>query len=256
MSYRYRYPYRLYTSLKTPLYVYRLGVKEGIGTVRRFLTASSRELIEARVPGTDRTVWVRGQSSDRRCYDQVFIRDDYGLRYTGDPKLIVDGGANVGYSTVYFATRFPNATVVAVEPEPSNVDLLRRNVAGLPNVDVVEGALWPSHGALAIANPSDAKWSFTVRPAGASDASIRAMTVDDVMRRARARRIGILKLDVEGAEADLFEASAAWIDSVDQIVVELHPHKQPRCREVFENAIAGRVRRRRGRGENEWVALV
>jgi FkbM family methyltransferase len=251
-----RYPYRLYTSLKTPRYVDRLGWRTGTRTVRAFLTTPAGALLEAPVPGTGRRVLVRSGSSDRRCYEQIFIERDYELAYRGTPSLIVDGGANVGYSTVYFACRYPNARVIAIEPEPSNVALLLRNVEGLANVDVVEAALWGTEASVSIANPDDEKWSFSVRAFDGGGLAVPGVTIDSIRRRSGADRIGILKLDVEGAEVELFEGAARWIEHVDQVVVELHPRKRPTCPAVFEEAIANRARARRTRGENQWVAFV
>jgi len=68
-------------------------------------------------------------------------------------------------------------------------------------------------------------WSRQVQPvarAGAGTPAVPAVTIDAVMRMCGADRISILKLDVEGAEAELFRSSAPWIGAVDAIAVDLH----------------------------------
>src|SRR5262249_38026614 len=54
--------------------------------------------------------------------------------------LIVDAGAHIGISTVFFALMFPTALVIAIEPEGSNFDLLSKNTQGL-NIRCIQAAL-------------------------------------------------------------------------------------------------------------------
>ena len=95
----------------------------------------------------------------------------YDLELPTQPRLILDLGANVGYASVYFALRHPTARVIAVEPEPSNVAVLRRNVAGLPSVAVVEGAVWPHSGRVSLQDPGKGQWGMRVQAAGKGETS-------------------------------------------------------------------------------------
>jgi cephalosporin hydroxylase len=64
---------------------------------------------------------LRLGTTDVAAYEHVFIHDEYGFLLAREPSVIVDAGANVGMSAVYFANRFPSAEVIAIEPEPSNL---------------------------------------------------------------------------------------------------------------------------------------
>ena len=64
------------------------------------------------------------------------------------PPVIIDAGANVGLSAVFYANRFPNARIIAIEPEPSNYEMLKRNVVPYSNVTPVQAALWKENGPL------------------------------------------------------------------------------------------------------------
>ena len=73
---------------------------------------------------------ARAGSTDLRVFGQIFVEREYApLDDVRDASLIIDCGANVDYSSAYFATRFPAAALVAVEPDPGNFDLLARNLA-------------------------------------------------------------------------------------------------------------------------------
>ena len=75
-------------------------------------------------------VSVRPGTSDLSVFYQIFVFNKYrcvsGLR---SPGLIVDLGANVGYSSAYFLSRFVDCSVIAVEPDPANFAELKKNVA-------------------------------------------------------------------------------------------------------------------------------
>jgi FkbM family methyltransferase len=60
--------------------------------------------------------------------------------------IIVDAGANVGMSAAYFSLHHPAATVVAIEPEPSNFEMLRKNAKLFPQIIPINAALWSHEG--------------------------------------------------------------------------------------------------------------
>ncbi len=156
-------------------------------------------------------------------FEIVFVDREFELYLPTEPRLIIDGGANVGFSTAFYANRFPNARVIAVEPGNENASLLRTNCQGLENVKVVEGGLWPVSGFLRIANPHDPAWSFRCEPAQEnSRGAFPAYSVEDIIDRSGFQRCNLLKLDIEGAEERLFRESRDWLARVDAILVEVH----------------------------------
>ena len=243
---------RRHTILRSPYFLRQLGLSRGLRTIGQFL-AEPAELLEVPVPGSEARVVLRGASSDRRCYSQVFMQQEYALDYGFEPEVIVDGGANVGFAAVYFAERFPKARIVSVEPEASNFALLERNVAPYPNVTPVRGAIWWKKEMLSFRDPEAAKWSFEVE-AGAEGAGdpIEAFTVPELLARVGATEAGLLKLDIEGAELGLLEHPETWKPQVRAMVIELHEYKQAGIDAAFEAVAEGALSRRRV-GENHYV---
>ncbi|MBK6790779.1 MAG: FkbM family methyltransferase [Betaproteobacteria bacterium] len=90
----------------------------------------------------------------------------------GRPRGIVDAGAHIGLATVYLATRFPQATIVALEPEPSNYRLLCKNVASLKNVVTVNAGLWSRAARVKLVDPGHSTWGFRVVEAAADDRTV------------------------------------------------------------------------------------
>lgn len=179
--------------------------------------------VHVRVPGYPNPLVIRGGSSDISVFEEVFMEGEFDICLPRETKLIIDGGANVGYSTAFFAHRYPKATVVAVEPSMENGSLLRANCEGFGNVTVIDGGLWPVSGFLRIANPDDAAWSFRCEPAEENQkGAFPAYSVEDLLRQVGHERCDLLKLDIEGAEEQLFADPRTWLPRVDAILVEVH----------------------------------
>jgi len=67
-------------------------------------------------------VWLRPWTSDYAAYQQVFREQEYaGVEGISHPRIVIDCGANIGLASIYFLNRFPECTVLAVEPDPENV---------------------------------------------------------------------------------------------------------------------------------------
>ena len=75
-------------------------------------------------------------------YSDVVIKGDYDIRLPKLPRTIIYAGANVGLASIYYANKYPQAKIVAVEPEPMNYSKLLRNVAPYTNVIPINAALW------------------------------------------------------------------------------------------------------------------
>ncbi|MFY9580298.1 MAG: FkbM family methyltransferase [Gaiellaceae bacterium] len=201
----------------------------------RRLVRRKPDLIVLAVPGSDHSVVARPGTSDRAAFDQVF-GGAYALDLPVEPRLIFDLGANVGYASVGFALRYRRARIVAVEPEPSNVTILRRNVASFDRVDVVEGAVWPRSETLVLEDPGKGHWGMRVS-AGGVKGSVLGVTISELLVCSEAEFVDLVKVDIEGSELELFSAETGWLQRVGALVVELHDRFRSGCEETVERAI-------------------
>lgn len=212
--------------------------------------------VRLRIPGYPHPLVLRPGTSDVPTLGQIFVFGDYDVQYRDlAPRTILDAGANVGYSSVFLAQRFPEARILALEPDRSNFELLLENTQHYPNVTAQRKALWSKPTSLRIANPGDDPWGFRMEPGNAEDANaVEAMTVSDTIRQLGDNGIDLLKLDVEGAEREIFsEGYQAWIDRVQAFIVELHDRDLEGCAMRFYRAIAHLEYRHEVRGENTFV---
>ena len=185
----------------------------------------------------------RAGESDLDVFNQIFIDREYdSIREIARGGLIVDCGANVGYSSAWFLSRFPDAHVIAVEPDSGNFSMLRRNLAPFgSSVTAVHGAVWSKECGLAfdeVPYRDGLSWSVRVREfVSGESASVHSFDIPSLMQMRNAHRIALLKVDIERAEIEVFgPSSRSWIPLCDTIVIELHDAE---CERVFFSAIAG-----------------
>src|SRR4051812_1083223 len=139
--------------------------------------------------------------------------------------LIVDAGANIGASCVYFSTAYPQARVIAIEPERENCRLLRLNCQDR-RVEIHEAALGNRPGKLYLQDPGLSSWGFRVGEAGTYPVDV--VTVDQLLDHAAEDEAPfILKIDIEGGEQSLFDGDCPWLARFALVVVELHDWMLP-----------------------------
>jgi FkbM family methyltransferase len=192
--------------------------------------------------GVKHPLFVRLRTSDAKVYKDIFLRRDYNYPTSFSPRTIVDVGANCGMTSVFYANRYPDATIIAIEPEPSNYAALVRNTRSYPNVSAIQAALWNEDGQVEVF-PGDlgypgwprmrkwGKWGFHVR----KGTGCRAVTMTTLMREVGMETVDILKVDVEGAEWEIF-STCDWMDKVKLLAIELHDRFRPGCSDAV-NAV-------------------
>lgn len=185
-------------------------------------------------------ILLRIPTSDVPTYRQVFIDKEYDFEVERQPKVIVDAGANIGLASIYFANKFPGAKIISIEPEQSNFELLKENVSSYSNIMPIHAALWHKNEEINLIDPGLGKWGFMTEMknspehlSGNTCSTVEAMTLDKIMKDNNLDKIDILKIDIEGAEREVFSDSSAWIDKVDSIIIELHERMKAGCNRSF-----------------------
>lgn len=229
-------------------YVRRFGVRGALRTHRR-IWSSGDGVREVSVAGLPHPVLIRPATADASTFEHIFIWNDYELDYPAGVRTIVDAGANIGLSAVYFANRFPDATIVAIEPQADNYELLRRNVLPYPAIVPLRAALWSHDTTLGLSNPRDRVDSYRYS-ATAEEQAVEAFAIPSILERFGVPTLDVLKIDIEGAETEVFAASDSWIDRVRMFVIELHGDE---ARAAFTAATARVEALRYRRGENDVV---
>jgi len=212
---------------------------------------------EVTVRGVPYPFHIRPKTSDVPTFAQIFEHREYDVELNREPLTIIDAGANIGLSAIYFANRFPNAKIIAIEPETSNFAMLKHNVAPYQNVTPIQAALWDDDGEIEVVDVGIGHWGFQARTAGASETvchRVPAFTVRSIMERFEMSHVDVLKVDIEGAEKEVMDASANWIDDISMLIIELHDRLKPGCTQALQQATANRFAKEWQLVENLYLA--
>jgi len=199
-----------------------------------------------------RDITLRGRTSDAAVFAQIFLQEELDFTLARTPMTIVDGGANIGLSSLFLARKYPDAQILAVEFESSNFALLERNAAGYPNIRCVHAGLWSHDARLSVANPNAEKWAYAPVSAGDVEmpaSTVQAVTVGTLLDRYGFEHVDFLKLDIEGSEFEVFSTRPSWLARVRAIAIELHDRVRPGCGMRFVESIHGTGFRLQARGE-------
>jgi FkbM family methyltransferase len=229
---------RMSGSSNFPAYLQRFGFFAGLALYCRTKLRGGTERIA--VPGMSHPILMRTGTSDRSAFNEVIVKRWYDHPFPGEPRFIVDAGANVGYASVRFAELYPQADIVAIEPDRENFEILQQNVAPYPRVRGLQCGVWPRSAQLVIENPEAKSWAFRVREARGGERGFPAVGLNELVEQHSSRTLDLLKLDIEGAELELFRDDRCheWLARTNMIFVELHDRIKAGCTEAMENAIA------------------
>ena len=182
-------------------------------------------------------VHYRSGTSDARLIYSILLKrgrkSEYALPGASgvraeDVRTVLDIGANIGISTLYLASIFPNAVVHAFEPEPGNCELLAANAKAVPRIRVYPFALGAEDGELTLFASDEAVnfGGFSAHGLGVDRGRSQRVPVRHAGRclaELGVDGIDVIKVDTEGAEWDILTAiGEPRLRNVKLIMGELH----------------------------------
>lgn len=179
--------------------------------------------------------------SDEYVFDQIFVHHEYApvSGRLNDQRVILDLGANVGYASAFLASRYPEARIFAIEPDPRNFELCCQNLKPYGDrIKVLKGAVWSRCSKLALSHKlGDGMATQVMAAEHESDADVMAWDIATLLNIAQVEIADLVKIDIEGSEAELFAVGTGrWLPRVRNICIELH---YQRCRDIFFEALSG-----------------
>ena len=195
--------------------------------------------IKLRLPsGND--IFLRAGESDMAALRQVFKDKDYVIpapaesigRLTsayekiikaGRTPLIIDAGANIGAASIFFRSFYPEAIIVAVEPDPGNILVLKKNSDRGKKFTVLEAAIGSEAGYVSVIQQGLGWATQTVR----SEEGVKLTTIKEIISTFHDCDLFLVKVDIEGFEKDLFAYSTEWLALTSAVIIELHDWMLP-----------------------------
>jgi FkbM family methyltransferase len=220
-----------------PRYLKSLGLYQGL---RTFVQLEFLKRKKFKPSGYSHPIYVRPSTTDINVFREVFLFHAYGFKTEVTPEVVIDAGANIGLSSIFFANRFPKATIYAIEPERSNFEYLLKNTAHYPAITAVNTALWHRDTMLKIHDQNENHWAFTVEECEQKDPDcFPAISLRSFMEQNKIEWIDVLKMDIEGSEREIFsEDCDYWLSRTKVIIIELHDWLKAGSSSVFFKTIS------------------
>jgi len=221
-------------ALSGPLSLYR-AVRLYRSGCKRISDRGPETALKLRARGLSLDLYFRPGAADFVTFLELFVNGEYApaIDLVQPPiRWIIDLGGNVGLATAYFHQHWPHANLVTVEPDPANARTAQKTLGPLIASGKVKfhQNFIGSHERYAQIVPGGGGGSNELKlgtsltkAAQLAHASVaQVITMSSLLDEYRIEFIDLLKCDIEGGEAELFEDCSHWIKKVRFLVVELH----------------------------------
>lgn len=201
---------------------------------------TTKKVLNLKTSQLKHKVHLRLNTTDLQVFHQSVIGKECDSNlYNNTPKYIVDCGANIGMASIIYSNMFPNARIFSIEPDFNNFKSLEKNTEKYNNITPLNLGIWYKSCHIEVQNSDVGSWSFEFQEVTQEGKGIPAISIDDLMSKYHIPQIDILKIDIEGAEKELFDNNIEkWFPRVDTLVIELHDRKKEGCSISFIKALS------------------
>jgi FkbM family methyltransferase len=157
-------------------------------------------------------------------YEEIFEKEIYKFNASKSKKTILDCGANMGLSVLFFARNYPDHTILAFEPDENIFRILTENVKtyDLKNVKLFKQAVWNKNETLEFYTDFGMGGRINDSYQDQVPQKIDAVRLKDFITN----DIDFLKVDIEGAEYTVITDCRDVLGKVNNIFLEYHSHHQ------------------------------
>ncbi len=189
---------------------------------REWLRLSGK--LKSVLPETESSVSISGfqfhfsdASALLNMFENIFTNECYRFKTSNPKPVIIDCGANIGVSVLWFSKNFPGSSIIAFEPDPLLFGLLQQNAnANNIHADLRNVAVWNSNSELKF-SPSK-KQNAKISDTGT--VTVKAIRLKEVLQKIS--QIDFLKIDIEGAEYAVLQDCKDELHKVQHLFVECH----------------------------------
>lgn len=168
----------------------------------------------------DVKILYRLNKGDLHSIREIWFEEDYWLPFKNSSGILLDLGANIGMASLWLSKKYAFTEVIAVEPDPTNAELVRDNFRlNSINGQVLQAAIGPYEGT---ARFQSSQFSNLGRLSD-NGSPVQVFSVDAVIKKFSVTRFALIKIDIEGGEQSLFDGPTEWLDRTEAIIMELHP---------------------------------
>ncbi len=166
--------------------------------------------------------------------DELFIEEVYKFNAENDSPVIIDCGANIGLSVLYFKKLYPKSQITAIEADPFVYNILKSNLAeaGRSDVDLINAAVWFREEVLTFKSEGSVGGKIDLNDSGTNMISVPGLRLRNLL----AEPVDFLKMDIEGAEYDVLKDCQDLLVNVKNLFIEYHvqPNEEQHLHEILD----------------------
>ena len=154
--------------------------------------------------------------------EEIFEKKNYEFEANRGNPLIIDCGANIGMSIIFFKEMYPTCKIIAFEADEKVFNILQKNVEsfGFKDIELHNRAVWSSETELDFYG--EGSWGGRIPKPGDTGNIVKVKTLR--LNNFLNQKIDFLKIDVEGAETEILRDCADKLDMVEHLFIEYHSH--------------------------------
>ncbi|WP_026734485.1 FkbM family methyltransferase [Fischerella sp. PCC 9605] len=164
---------------------------------------------------------------DIQSIREVWLDDAYRLPFSLKPGLVVDLGANIGLTSLWLHQQYGCDKIIAIEPNPSNAQLVRKNLINNKiNATVIEAAIGPTDGVVTFESSQDSNMGRVAvnGEQATTGEQVKMISMTTLLAELpHDQEVDLVKLDIEGGEQQLLSGNLSWLKRVKAIIAEFHP---------------------------------
>jgi FkbM family methyltransferase len=174
---------------------------------------------------------------------EIWGKEIYYFKSSNIYPVIIDIGAHIGISVIYFKQLYPNSHILAFEPNPLSFDVLKQNIEinELNDITLINSAVYSQSGISTLyIDDSGQNWhsnSSLLKNSWTGNEKTKPIQIQSTRLDSYVKNISIidmLKIDTEGSEENILKSHKDILSKVENIAVEYHPIIGKKINRIFE----------------------
>jgi len=187
------------------------------------------------------TIYYKNSEEYHHLKKEIFTQDLYHFETDSSAPFIIDAGAHIGLSVLYFKQLYPASQIIAIEPNPESFKLLEKNMFEnqIEGVTLINAALSDKSGQETLfLDETNEKWHSTAGfhkgswtgTQRSEQITVQSHTFSEFITQP----IDFLKMDIEGVEQRVLSSSAESLPLIKEMIFEFHTHKSQSLKKLIE----------------------
>ena len=165
-------------------------------------------------------LFMRTNKGDLAIFYEIFWKEIYKIPFLVLPEksVILDLGAHIGCTAIYFSMIYPDAQIYAVEASEESYNILKENVKSFKNIIAVQAVIDSKDGVVCF---DTSGYSFNSK-INHNGKMVQSISISTLMMQYQITRVNLIKIDIEGAEKNILQNNVNWLKKTDNMIIELH----------------------------------